>query len=54
MVHTYCRNFSQAVSKDGMGMETETFQPSAHRVLEYENTNLGDFTLIKDHEKLTG
>ena len=27
-------------------MDTESFQPSAHRVLGNENTNLGDFTLI--------
>ena len=31
--HSCCRNFSQAVSKDGVGMDTESFQPSAHRVL---------------------
>ena len=36
-----------SVSKDGVGMDIETFQPSAHHgVLENENTNLSDFTLI--------
>ena len=47
--HTCCRNFSQAVilGRHGrMGMDAETFQPSANRVLENENANLGDFTLI--------
>ena len=27
-------------------MDTKSFQPSVHRVLGNENTNLGDFTLI--------
>jgi hypothetical protein len=44
--HTCCGNFSQAVAQDGVGMDAETFQPSAHGVLENENTNLNDFTGI--------
>ena len=36
----------QAMAQDSVGMDAETFQPSAHRVLENEYTNLGNFTLI--------
>jgi hypothetical protein len=34
------------MAHDGVGMDAETFYPGAHRVLENENANLGDFTLI--------
>jgi len=44
--HTCCSNFPQAVAHDGVGMDTKTFQPSAYGILENEDTDLGDFTLI--------